>query len=287
MSKISEERNQEFSLRDVLNVLRKNILMIVSIILVCVIFGGVYSKIRKPYYIATEHINYRAQLLYSSSSSTDDTVSNINIMDSLIGTVKDFCKQDVVLLRANYYYKNYANWKLENNVGTDAVSVRKALKEYVKYIEDTQNNNDNYSLLVDTEIKHIRPANITISSTSSDQLEFFFSLSYKDENPLVAEEKVRILSLAYAREIQSSTVDNSSSYFGGIDIILTDLGCYGCDVDMSTTKILVIFTLAGVVLSLLCVYLKVLFDNTVKDKETIEKLTGTNLLAYIKDQEAK
>ena len=66
MSKISEERNQEFSLRDVLNVLRKNILMIVSIILVCVIFGGVYSKIRKPYYIATEHINYRAQLLYSS-----------------------------------------------------------------------------------------------------------------------------------------------------------------------------------------------------------------------------
>ena len=282
MSKISEEKNQEFSLRDVLNVLRKNVLLIISIILICVVLGGVYSKIRKPYYIATEHVNYRAQL-NSSSSSTGDTVSNINIMDSLIGTVKDFCKQDVVLLRANYYYKDYANWKFENNIGNDAVSVRQALKDYVKKVEQS----DNYSLLVDTEIKYIRPANITISSTSNDQLEFYFSLSYKDDNPLVAEEKVRILSLAYAREIQSSTVDNSSSYFGGIDIILTDLGCYGCTVDMSTTKILVIFTLAGVVLSLLCVYLKVLFDNTVKDKETVEKLTGTNFLAYIQDQEVK
>lgn len=282
MSKISEEKNQEFSLRDVLNVLRKNVLLIISIILICVVLGGVYSKIRKPYYIATEHVNYRAQLK-SSSSSTGDTVSNINIMDSLIGTVKDFCKQDVVLLRANYYYKDYANWKFENNIGNDAVSVRQALKDYVKKVEQS----DNYSLLVDTEIKYIRPANITISSTSNDQLEFYFSLSYKDDNPLVAEEKVRILSLAYAREIQSSTVDNSSSYFGGIDIILTDLGCYGCTVDMSTTKILVIFTLAGVVLSLLCVYLKVLFDNTVKDKETVEKLTGTNFLAYIQDQEVK
>ena len=282
MSKINEEKNQEFSLRDVLNVLRKNVVLIVSIILICVVLGGVYSKIRKPYYIATEHVNYRAQL-NSSSSSTGDTVSNINIMDSLIGTVKDFCKQDVVLLRANYYYKDYANWKFENNIGNDAVSVRQALKDYVKKVEQS----DNYSLLVDTKIEYIRPANITISSTSNDQLEFYFSLSYKDDNPLVAEEKVRILSLAYAREIQSSTVDNSSSYFGGIDIILTDLGCYGCTVDMSTTKILVIFTLAGVVLSLLCVYLKVLFDNTVKDKETVEKLTGTNFLAYIQDQEVK
>ena len=284
MSKINEEKNQEVSLRDVLNVLRKNVILIISIILICVISGGIYSKVRKHYYIATDHINYRAQL-NSSGSSKGDTVSNINIMDSLIGTVKDFCKQDVVLLRANYYYKNYANWKLENNIGSDAVSVRKALKDYIEYLGDKEK--DNYSLLLDTKIEDIRPANITMSSSSSEPLEFYFSLSYKDEDPLVAEEKVRILSFAYAREIQSSTIDNSSSYFGGIDIILTDLGCYGCTVDMSTTKILFIFTLAGVVLSLLCVYLKVLFDNTVKDKETVEKLTGTNFLAYIQDQEVK
>lgn len=283
MAKINEEKNQEFSLRDVVNLLRKNIIFIISIILVCVAFGWGYSKIRKPYYIATEHVNYRAQL-DSSSSSTNDTVSNINIMDSLLETVKDFCKQDVVLLRANYYYKNYVNaWKFK--YGNDAASVRKALNDYVEYIEDTQNDNDNYTLLSEATIDDIRPGNITIESTSNDQLEFYFSLSYKDEEPLVAEEKVRILSLAYAREIKSSTADNSSKYFGGINIILTDLGCYGCVVDMNATKIMVIFTFAGVVLSLLCVYLKVLFDNTVKDKETVEKLTGTNFLAYIQDQE--
>ena len=284
MSKISEERNQEFSLRDVLNVLRKNVVMIISIILVCVVLGGVYSKIRKPYYIATEHVNYRAQL-YSNSSTTGDTVSNINIMDGLIGTVKDFCKQDVVLLRANYYYRNYANWKLENNIGNDALSVRKALKDYIAHISDK--DNDNYSLLVDAKIEDILPGNITITSSTGDRLEFYFSLGYKDADPLVAEEKVRILTFAYAREIQSSTADNSSNYFGGIDIILSDLGCYGCTVDMNTTKILVIFTLAGVVLSLLCVYLKVLFDNTVKDKDTVEKLTGASFLAYVQDQEVK
>ena len=283
MAKINEEKNQEFSLRDVVNLLRKNIIFIISIILVCVAFGWGYSKIRKPYYIATEHVNYRAQL-DSSSSSTNDTVSNINIMDSLLETVKDVCKQDVVLLRANYYYKNYVNaWKFK--YGNDAASVRKALNDYVEYIEDTQNDNDNYTLLSEATIDDIRPGNITIESTSNDQLEFYFSLSYKDEEPLVAEEKVRILSLAYAREIKSSTADNSSKYFGGINIILTDLGCYGCVVDMNATKIMVIFTFAGVVLSLLCVYLKVLFDNTVKDKETVEKLTGTNFLAYIQDQE--
>lgn len=283
MAKINEEKNQEFSLRDVVNLLRKNIIFMISIILVCVAFGWGYSKIRKPYYIATEHVNYRAQL-DSSSSSTNDTVSNINIMDSLLETVKDFCKQDVVLLRANYYYKNYVNaWKFK--YGNDAASVRKALNDYVEYIEDTQNDNDNYTLLSEATIDDIRPGNITIESTSNDQLEFYFSLSYKDEEPLVAEEKVRILSLAYAREIKSSTADNSSKYFGGINIILTDLGCYGCVVDMNATKIMVIFTFAGVVLSLLCVYLKVLFDNTVKDKETVEKLTGTNFLAYIQDQE--
>lgn len=282
MSKQFEEKNNEFSLRDVFNVLRKNVLLIISIVLICVVLGGVYSNVRKPYYIATEHVNYRAQL-NSTVSSSGDTVTNINIMDSLIDTVKDFCKQDVVLLRANYYYKEYANWKFENNIGKDAVSVRQALKDYVAKVEQS----DNYSLLVDTNISYIIPSNISITSTSNEQLEFYFSLSYKDDDPLVAEEKVRILSLAYAREIQSSTVDNSSSYFGGIDIILTDLGCYGCVVDMSTTKILVIFTLAGVVLSLLCVYLKVLFDNTVKDKETVEKLTGANFLAYIHEQEVK
>ena len=281
MTKQFEEKDQEFTLRDVINVLRKNLILIISIILICVALGGVYSKVRKPYYIATEHVNYRAQL--NASSNLGDTVSNINIMDSLLGTVKDFCKQDVVLLRANYYYKNYANWKFENNVGSDAVSVRQALDDYAKELEQ----NDNYNLLIDTEISYIVPGNITITSTSGSQLEFYFSLSYKDETPLLAEEKVRILSLAYAREIQSSSADNSSSYFGGIDIKLTDLGCYGCSVDMSTTKILIIFTLVGIVLALLCVYLKILFDNTIKDKETVERLTGANFLAYIHDQEVK
>ena len=159
------------------------------------------------------------------------------------------------------------------------------MKDYIAHISDK--DNDNYSLLVDAKIEDILPGNITITSATGDRLEFYFSLGYKDADPLVAEEKVRILTFAYAREIQSSTADNSSNYFGGIDIILSDLGCYGCTVDMNTTKILVIFTLAGVVLSLLCVYLKVLFDNTVKDKDTVEKLTGASFLAYVQDQEVK
>ena len=55
--------------------------------------------------------------------------------------------------------------------------------------------------------------------------------------------------------------------------------------DTSKRRIVLIAALVGVVVAGVAVYIKHLFDTTVKDKNELEKLTGTTVLAYIADRE--
>ena len=55
--------------------------------------------------------------------------------------------------------------------------------------------------------------------------------------------------------------------------------------ESSLTRTLVIFALAGIALCALIIYLKVSFDNTVKDKEFMETISGVSVIAYIEKQE--
>jgi capsular polysaccharide biosynthesis protein len=53
----------------------------------------------------------------------------------------------------------------------------------------------------------------------------------------------------------------------------------------SLVKSVIIFVIIGFVLSALIIYLKTLLDNTVRDKEEFETLTGVSVIAYIDKQE--
>ncbi len=54
-------------------------------------------------------------------------------------------------------------------------------------------------------------------------------------------------------------------------------------VDISTRNIILISVLLGVVLAALVVFVKYALDNTVKDRETLENITGSAVIAYIED----
>ena len=55
-------------------------------------------------------------------------------------------------------------------------------------------------------------------------------------------------------------------------------------IDVSKTKIIVIALIMGIVCALLAIYLKKLFDNTVRNSEDLENLTGVAVLGFITDR---
>lgn len=273
MANYSEERKMEFSLRDFLIILKRNLLLILAVVIICGAVGWGYSYYRKPYYIATQEINYSARELKTEGGvASGDSVANINMMDSLKETVMDFCLQDVVIYRANYYYNKFSNSDL-------------SLEEFVEKYEAE----DEFTYGTDkVDTSSITLSNITISSSkgSNSDTVYYFKLSYKDADKQEAVNKVKLLLLAFSKEV-NSTADNTDKYFGNnLKITLTDRGLSGVTTDISKNKILVVFLLVGFVLAAVIVYLRVLLDNTVKDEETLRRLTGVNLLAHV-NQEVK
>ena len=57
--------------------------------------------------------------------------------------------------------------------------------------------------------------------------------------------------------------------------------------DVSTTKILLISGIMGLVLSFIIIYLLYVTDTTVTSPEELNKISGVNLLSSIEDQEAQ
>ena len=106
-------------------------------------------------------------------------------------------------------------------------------------------------------------------------------ISVDNLDPVTAKEMVRIFAFAIDQE--------GRDYFEGIDTYIYELIKDTDGVSVSTSdsliKNVVIFIVLGVVLAGMIVYLKALLDNTVKDKEEIESLTGVSVIAYIEKQE--
>ncbi len=87
-------------LREILFVLKKNLILLLVITIVATAIGGVYAFLRKPKYIATE------QLLFSMGDRAY-IADDINTMNAYKATIQSFANQGVVLDRANHYAKLY------------------------------------------------------------------------------------------------------------------------------------------------------------------------------------
>ena len=95
-------------------------------------------------------------------------------------------------------------------------------------------------------------------------------------------EKVHLLVLAYKHELYSEDV--SESYFANLNVKISNLGLDGVSEDVSKTKIIILALLLGIICALLVVYLKNLFDNTVRNSDDLERLTGVAVLGFITDR---
>lgn len=115
-----------------------------------------------------------------------------------------------------------------------------------------------------------------------------FSLTVKDYDGNKAKELARVYALAADVALNEKLQFDSRSEAGaiataGIYEMVKNSGGVSLTSDSNKTKTVVIATFLGIVVSLLVVYVSYIADTTVKTRETLEKLTGTSVIAYIDD----
>ena len=173
-----------------------------------------------------------------------------------------------VIVVANNEFQRTANViTVEENGGTET--------DIIKY--------ETASAAGDTENipRYISPSAIDTSYSSSSQT-YTFTVSLKDKSPVEARRKLRVLVLAFGLEVRNC--------FPGVTIEIRELVDSEEDIpikeDMPASRIMIIALLAGLLLAAGAVYIAYLADNTVSDRDTLEKITGVKLLARLEDQEA-
>lgn len=262
-------------LHSIIRAVRKFWILIIAVVVAAVAVGGVIAVTKTPKYTVYETVVYKAQNIHS-----DSTVNNINAMNAFLGTIVDFCDEEVVVDRANYYYAMYLNEKA------------KAGENYTvdDYVE-TVKQNDTYKY---EEInKHrIFASNIEVVSSEADEdgTKFSFVINYTDLSKDAAKDKVKILILAADMESKETVVvDNVSQnkYFAGINSEFLDYGTGSITSDVSIPKILIISFVIGLIAAFVVVYLLNMLDNTVKTKGELQEITGVDTLAFISEHGGK
>ncbi len=270
-----EERKTEetggISLRNILYAIKNNLIMIILVIVLSAGCGLGVSFLVTPYYTASESVIYIAE--NEDEHKGGSTTTYINIMRAYFDTVVDFCQTGVVVDRANFYYVNYVNQRSkEPQLNIETYVSR------VKTIEDPYSINQET-----TRTKEIIKANVStnveINKEDSDQ--FAFTINYVDENKQEAVDKLKCIILAFDLEIKSSGIDGQSKYFSGIKNNIISLGSNRVSSSVSPAKYVLVGGLIGMVLALGAMYLTSVLDNTIKDRSTLEELTGVNVLTVL------
>ncbi len=266
MQKVENIKVERSVLNEILYRFKENLILILIIVLISGIFGVVYHKLKKPVYTASEMVNYMA---YYDDVEDDPTAAGaMNLMSVYVHTMVDFCTSGVVLDRAEYYYTEY-------------LKSGKNIEDFVKYLKEGTCSYDPTKI---TSRTYFNPSNVSsILLTHGDETDesYIFVLSVDNFDAVVAKEMVRIFAVAVDQE--------SREYFEGVETYVYELVKDTNGVSVSTAdslgKKLAIFLILGAIVAGMIVYIKTLFDKTVRDKEEIEELTGVNVVAYIEKQE--
>lgn len=140
--------------------------------------------------------------------------------------------------------------------------------------------------------QEINVSNIYATSNKTSELNsYIYTVGYKDKTLSQADLKASIVILAVKQEVQEYAEGYDFSkprtgaveykYFNIVENNLVDMGAVSNEFDISTRKLLVIFSLGGFALSLLIIYLLSLFDVTMTNKQELEKIVGSPVLSYI------
>lgn len=261
---------------------KRNLVLVLAILIVCTAVGTVYGFLKKPNYTATEKIVFTAE-----DEDRSNIVTNFNIMSAYINTIVDFCDEGVVVDRANFYYAQYLQ-----RIQPGSPYMQQGEYTVEDFIYDIDHVEDPYSpeSIVSGSKKYILRSNVYVSAKveTENTDEYAFSLGYTDADKEQAKVKAKIYLLAFRREVQPAEDKPGVKYFDGIKITILELDANGEPTsDVSKVKFAFIGAVIGVVLAVVVVYLVNTSDTTVKSREDLEELTGTAVLAYIESTGGK
>ena len=163
-----------------------------------------------------------------------------------------------------------------NTAGNDVILAKRYLPNAVDKIKSQ-------IIILDANDIYAGEGNVSASNISASYGEesLIFSLSYTDLSPELAEEKLNaviesaklnfprpdfsVAKDSTLREVENRTSITKNSNFG---------------------KFIILGAVAGLVIAVLYAVIKEATDNTIKDREEVEAITGVSLLACIEDAEA-
>ncbi len=286
-----EKQRQDSLIRRILFAIKKNLIMILIIVIVATSLGLGYAYIKKPNYTASIRVNFNVD---------GNTTATINEMRLYIDTIVDFCGQGVVVDRANAYYlewiENYQEIYYEQEKTIEDFYKDFALPKiddnsYNEIFNKYERPNSNaQGTLKDENFLSVGAISTKTAKSEQDATNWVYAVNYTDANQSDAFEKVHILVLAYKHELYWDSnlgANGLEQYFTGMYVNIDSLGVDGVESDVSKTRIAIMSFLLGVVLAFFVVYIKSLFDNTVKDKEELEILTGIEILGCINNVERR
>lgn len=257
------ENRQDDLLRKLIIILRRNWVLMLVIVLSVSIVGFAYAFVKKPVYTASSVASFSVSNEYNSQYNNNVLTNNF------IDTMVDFCDEGYVISRANYYYDEY----------------KKSSVHIDQFVLDVKSGGrcSDYQRSSFEGTEHILKSNITVESMSTDEEKFYnFTVEYVDSNSTLASEKVRLLILAITEEAKTaSETDNQTHYFGYSKVLVEGTEKVSVAPDTSKKKIVIIFFLLGVVASVAIVYIKSALNHTIRDKDELEEITGTDLLSII------
>lgn len=257
-------------LSQIVKIIKRNVIIIALVIVLALGAGYGYTKMQKPTYTASEGMFFKATNL-----NYPTVAYNVNAMKAYIDTVLDFCDEGVVLDRAESYYINYVNTKNSREQAGETYT----LKQFF-------NDNELNDVYVEQENRvrtHYQKSSIKVYAEETEELEtsFYFTISYTDGTYDEAADKAKILSYAINKESVKKIGEDEYKYFDGIKIDITNAGTIGVSNNLSKTKTIILFGLIGVAAAALVVYLRQVLDNTVKNTEDLEEITGVSNFSHI------
>ena len=244
---------------------------IILVAMVIGIIGGyAYSRTIKPSYTVTEKVIFTANVKTKEDSGSPYSAS---ATQAYVGTVVDFINEGVVLSRASLYYDYYIKHEFAD------------VSEIIELINtkeiDTRPDFDPTKKVPIT----FNAGNIKVSSSSGTDFTIRISLTGGDKE--VIQDKVRILVAAAEREAQETETvivegeEYTINKYFGVEIKLGDYGKFSLVSNTSNLKFIVVAAIIGIVVGAAIVVLISVLDKKVKDREELELITDTNVLAYI------
>lgn len=256
------KENPQELLRGIWYMIKRNFVIMLAIVVLVTGLGLAYSFVKKPNYTATVKVCYLVE-------GKDGTYEDVTAMMAFVDTVVDFVDEGVVLDRASYYYKKWIEAKSRGATLDDFLHMTAHL------------NYDSSISIVDGSYKYDKTKIGVSTSKVDNQTQFFYNIKYKASAREEAIERTRILVNAYEQELQLKDEYNDFVYFADLEISILDKGVVGVDVDVSKMRIVILAGLIGVALAGIVAFIKEKMDTTVRNKEELEQLTDSKVLALL------